>query len=373
LDAFFAISWPFSLRIRLPFRESWPAADIHDTVPLAQRILVQARMPQFRQIAACLLLRVRSLREPCCFADAAIWLNGSKAIWLLTLVALVTCLSGCRTLRCKRESDETITLTRQLAMQGKDAQQKGQWDKAESCFAEAVQKSPHDERARLGYAESLWRRGAHEQAIVHMTEAVKLSGADPALMVQLGQMHLAQNNLPTAKRMAEKSLQANRNLPSAWALRANVYRAAGQHEEALADYHRALGEQPHYPEVQLALAELYSQGHKPERALATLQSLADQFPPGSVPADLLCRQGRVLCNLGRQREAVECFVAAAQLQPTPDLLYELAHAQLSLGDNGSGQLTIQRALQLNPQHSGALQLQNELASRQQQLAGVLQR
>jgi tetratricopeptide (TPR) repeat protein len=296
--------------------------------------------------------------------------------WHLRIVGLLLvvgccCTSGCRTLRCKKESDETIAVTRQLALQGKDAQQRGSWEKAESCFAQAVQRSPADERARLGYAESLWNRGAKELAITHMTEAVKLSGHDPALMVQLGQMHLAVNNLPAAARMADKALATNKQLPSGWALRGNVHRISGERDEALADYHRALSLQPHYPEVQFSLAEIYSQDNRPERALATLQSLADQFPPGSVPADLHFREALVLRKLGRHHEAAESLAAAIHIQPHPDVLYELAQTRLELGDPGNAQLAVQRALQMNPQHQAALRLQGELVNRQQQLTASI--
>lgn len=291
--------------------------------------------------------------------------------WTLGALLVLLAATGCKTLRCKKESDETIALTRQLALQGKDAQQRGRWDKAESCFAEAVQRSPADERARLGYAESLWNRGAKELAVTHMTEAVKLSGHEPNLMVQLGQMHLALNNLPAAARLADKALAHNKQLATAWALRGNVHRANGQREEALADYHRALSAQSHYPEVQLALAEIYVQDQRPDRALATLQSLADQFPPGSAPADLHVRQALVLRDLGRHSEAADLLATAVAVQPHPDVLIELAQTRLALGDPGNAQLAVQRALQLNPQHQAALRLQGELLRGQQQLTAAV--
>jgi tetratricopeptide (TPR) repeat protein len=287
------------------------------------------------------------------------------------LIALALC-TGCRTLRCKPQSDETIAMTRQLSLQGKDAQQKGQWDKAEAYFADAVQRSPADERARCGYAESLWNRGAHELAVVHMVEAVKLSGDDPERLVQLGQMYLDQNNLPAAMRQADRAIAANKHLASAWGLRASVQRAGGQQEEALAAYHRALSLQPHYPEAQVAVAELYNGSGRPQRALATLQSLADQYPPGSVPPDVLYRQGLVHKQLGRNQDAAECLAAAAQVHPSPDLLVELAQTRLLVGDLGSATAATNGALQLDPRHAAALHLRNELAIKQQRFAGLPQ-
>lgn len=289
----------------------------------------------------------------------------------LALCCLVVLGTGCRTFRCKKESDETIALTRQLALQGKDAQQKGQWDKAEAYFADAVQKSPADERARLGYAESLWQRGLHEQAVAHMQEAVKLSGNDPERLVQLGQMYLAQRNLPAAMRQADKAIAANKHLSSAWALRASVLRENGDREAALAAYHRALGFQPHYPEVQLAIAEIYGQTQRPQRALATLQSLSDQFPPGSVPPDLMVRQALVLRELGRTHDAAECLAVAAQGTPNPDVLRELAATRLQMGDLASASIALNAALQLNPGDVRTVALHQEIAARQPSLTATM--
>ena len=289
---------------------------------------------------------------------------------LIAILIGLNCLTGCRSLRCKKESDETIALTRQLSLQGKDAQQKGQWDRAEAYFAEAVQRSPADERARCGFAESLWQRGAQEQAVTHMVEAVKLSGDDPERIVQLGQMYLALNNLPAALRQADKALAANKHLPQAWALKADVQRASGQREDALASYHRALSLQPHFPAAQVAVAELYDGSGRPQRALATLQSLSDQYPPGSVPPDVLFRQGLALKQLGRHQDAADSLAAAARIQPTPELLVELAHCRLLAGDLGSATLANNGALQIDPYFAAALQLRSELAARQQRFAGL---
>jgi tetratricopeptide (TPR) repeat protein len=311
------------------------------------------------------------LRTSCAMVRGQFVLGVCRSLPVTLLIALVVS-SGCRTLRCKSQSDETIAATRQLSLQGKDAQQKGHWDKAEAYFADAVQRSPADERARCGYAESLWCRGAQEQAVVHMVEAVKLSGDDPERLVQLGQMYLAQNNLPAAMRQADRAIAANKHLASAWGLRASVQRASGQNEEALAAYHRALSLQPHFPEAQVAVAELYNSSGRPQRALATLQSLAGQYPPGSVPPDVLYRQGLVLKQLGRNQDAADCLAAAAQMQPSPELLVELAQARLLVGDLGSATAATNGALQLDPRHAAALQLRNDLAAKQQRFAGLPQ-
>ena len=268
---------------------------------------------------------------------------------------------GCRALRCRKVSDESINEARQLSLQARDAEQKGRWQQAEEYYAAAVTRCPTDERARCGYAETLWHRGAKMDAVAHMEEGVRLSGDDPERVVQLGKMYLERGELHRAAVQAEKAISANRRLASAWALRGDVQRAEGSRTEALASYHRALCYQPQFPEVQLALAEVHSQEGKPQRALATIQALAANYPAGQVPSDVAHRQGLAYRSLGRYRESADALAAAAR-QPgaSPDLLYDLARSQTLAGDKGAASQTIAAALRLKPDHAASLSLQQEL-------------
>ena len=95
---------------------------------------------------------------------------------------------------------------------------------AETLFAAAILKCPSDERARSGYAESLWQRGAREQAIEHMEEAVRLSVHDAQRLVRLGQMYGATGDLARAGHCADQAIGVSPELASAWALRGHVQR-----------------------------------------------------------------------------------------------------------------------------------------------------
>ncbi len=282
------------------------------------------------------------------------------------LLGLVLAGSGCRALSCKQASDESISVARQLSLQGMGAQQKGRWDQAESLYAAAVTRCPTDERARCGYAESLWQRGAHDEAVAHMEEAVRLSGDDPERMVQLGNMYLSLGQLDRAQAIADKAIAANRHLSGAWALRGDIQRGQNRMTDALASYHRALSLREHYPEVQFALAELYSQQGRPQRALATLQSLSDDFPPGQIPTNVLYREGLVLRQLGRYQDAAKALAQASQTgEPSAELLNELARTQMLAGDPASAALANAAALARDPNHGPSQQLKTELDGRQQ--------
>jgi tetratricopeptide (TPR) repeat protein len=296
---------------------------------------------------------------------AGAWLASGAAAMVLAATA------GCGLFRCQKVSDEAVAAARQMSLQGIDAQQRGQWDEAEALFASAVGQCPRDERARCGYAESLWQRGAADEAIRHMEEAARLSGHDPERLVQLGQMVRSRGELHRAGVQADRAIAANPQLASAWALRGQVQQAQGQRAEALASFHRALSLQPHYPEVQLAIAEIYSQENRPQRALATLHALAASFPPGQEPIEVLVREGLALRQLGRHHDAARSLAAATQrANASAELLYELARTQLLAGEHASARLAVAEGLDREPHHAGCLALQQELGTSQAVLAAT---
>jgi Flp pilus assembly protein TadD len=291
---------------------------------------------------------------------AFVLLHASRAaiVFLLLSAALSAC--GCRVLRRYKASDESISAARQLSLQGLDAQQRGHWDRAEMLFAAAILKCPSDERARCGYAESLWQRGAASEAIDHMEEAARLSGDDPERLVRLGQMYRARGDLARAGRQADLAIAANPQLAKAWALRGSVLQAEGNRSEALANYHRALSYEESLPDVQLAIAEIYAQENRPQRALATLQALAASFAPSQVPPEVLVAEGRALVALGRPQDASRVLAQAAR-QPNPpiELLVELARTQMLAGEPSAARQTVAATLARDPQHAGCLALERE--------------
>jgi tetratricopeptide (TPR) repeat protein len=295
-----------------------------------------------------------------------------RAIVLALVLAAANFASGCRILRGPRISDESIAAARRLSLQGIDAQQRGHWDRSETLFAAAILKCPSDERARWGYAEALWRRGAFDQAIGHMEEAVRLSGHDPERLVRLGHMYRARGDWQRAGELAERAIAANSQLAAAWALRGDVLRSQGQRSEALAAYHRALSYAQPLPEVQLAIADIYAQDNRPQRALTTLQALAGSYPPGQAPPEVLFRQALVFRTLSRHHDSIRTFRdLALRGDPPPELLSELARSQMLTADATAARQTILAALNSYPHDSACLALANELHMSTGQVAPAL--
>ncbi|MCA9154676.1 MAG: tetratricopeptide repeat protein [Planctomycetales bacterium] len=280
--------------------------------------------------------------------------------------------AGCSSLSPNPVADNVVS-ARQMSMRGLDALHRGRWDEAETDFAAAVQACPVDERAHQHYAETLWHRGARAEALEHMRTAIKLSGQDPNLLVRIGQMHLALDELGPASQYAEAALQRNRQLPDAWALRGDVASRSRAWDEALASYHRALNLHENMPAVQRAVAEIYLTQGNAHRALATVQAAAAAYPSDQTPVELLTIEGVALKSLGQFDAAVARLTAAAERgTPSDELLYQLGHARLLAGDPANARLALNEALKLNPRHPASVQLRDEIDEASQQMA-TLQR
>jgi len=297
-------------------------------------------------------LRVRrQLLRVCCFS----------------LISLSVLAGGCATFR-KKPADDVVVAARQKSLRGMEAAQKGEWDTAEALFADAVASCPLDERARNRYADALWRRGAEQEAITQMEEAVRLSGGAPDIHVQLGEMYLAQENFEAAQQQAELALAADHQLASAWALRGGALEQRGSLREAMSAYHRAMSYRPHYPEVQLAAARLYRKQERPQRTLATLQALVAQYRPGEAPAAMLLEEGIAYKDVQRYAEATNSLLLAADnTEPSSELLYHLSEAQLGTGNIVEARMNLARAMQNSGATPELRQLQARIQSSEQQL------
>lgn len=283
-----------------------------------------------------------------------------RALVLLTLVALLA--GGCCRFR-PQSSDQSVIQARQLSLQGMEANEQGRSTDAEKIFANAVKACPTDERARHCYAESLWNRGARGDAIQQLEHAVKLSSGDPQRMVQLGNWYLEQGNVTDAERCAKTAIARGPRLSAAWALQGKVHAQRGELEAALSDYHRALAYDKQQPDVQKAVAEVYRKQNRPHRALATLEALADQYPPGEVPADVHGLQGLALSAMGRHENAIERLLLATEGDsPDPEWLCDLADTYARSGHAASAEATLDRALGLYPDYRPAQQLREQWAA-----------
>lgn len=295
-------------------------------------------------------------REHGVFAYAC-WPN---SVWFWVIVCMVM-LSGCRAFR-GGSRDSPLSNARQLSLRGADALDRQRYQDAESLFTEAIQQCAEDERAHWGYAETLWKRGKHSEAIAHMQKAVYLTKKKPEYLVRLGEMQLAVHQLESARAQALAAIAEDHRNAQAFALMGNVCLATREWDSALENYQRALLIQPDYAEVQLATADLYRQMGRPQRSLATLDRMADLHPVEHSESEAMIIRGLALADLGQKEEAIAVLNRSVdRLAPDrPDPFLQVASAQYRLGELVQARMTLGRVLQQFPDHEAAKRLQSNL-------------
>lgn len=244
--------------------------------------------------------------------------------------------------------------SRELSQQGLAALEREDWASAESSFSRAIKTCPDNSDARRCYAEGLWSRGDRTAALDQIREAIRLSPADSGLHLRLAQMSLELGDEQTAQHETSKALDLDPNLAEGWVMRARLLARRGRLTEALADYHRALRFSPEHREVLYEVAQVHRALDQPRRALTTLQQLVELYPPGSEPPQVMALMGLSHLSLGQPQQAAETLRLAAELgEETPELLCQLAEAELRAGQTLAADEAVRRALAIDPDHAAS--------------------
>lgn len=280
---------------------------------------------------------------------------------ILIPIILSLTLAGCALPRGFGPVSRSLAASRELCQKGVAAGERDQWQKAEGLLSAAVDACPDDHNARRHFAEVLWEKGNHKEAIEQLEEAGRLADQDATLLVRLGQMHLEMGQLEPARQRVEHALDLDPKLPEAWATRGRLLQVAGRTKEALADYHRALGLAPADPDIQLHIAELYTRLDQPQRALAALNSLADGYAPGEEPRQVLRMQGLAYAALGRHDDAAKSFTqASSRGDPDPKIFHLLACAEMAAGRPQQASAAAGQALAIDPNHQPSHEMLDRL-------------
>ena len=284
------------------------------------------------------------------------WQKPARSLRVLGVIvaaaAFCAASPGCATLRGKRDNSEAIGACRQLSREGVAALEHGDAARAQLLLDQAVEANGNDVDARRQLADVLWQSGNAAEAMIHIDRAVELDSQHAPTIVRSGEMRLGLGDSDGALHRADESLLLDPTLAGAWSLRGRVFRAKGQYERALADYHQALRFNPHSAEVLLEAAEVQYQLGRPQRCLTTLQNLLQSYPPGEEPRRALWLEGLAFSAVDRPQDAVEALYAASSRGPAePELLYQLARAQSAAGQPADAAATAQLAADAGHQGS----------------------
>jgi tetratricopeptide (TPR) repeat protein len=235
------------------------------------------------------------------------------------------------------------------------------WQEAEGLLDRAVVACPIDPDARRYYAEALLQRGATDEAISQLEEAIHLTPDDPALVIRAGEIYFYRGDHVEAQRWANEAINLDPTAVDAWALRGRIHHAGGRYRQALADFQRALGYRPEDVRLLSEVADVYMNLGRPGRTLLHLQNLEETHVSGEVPPDLMERKAEALTALGRYQEAAVCYRMVCQrVQPSAELYYNLAKAELRAGQMVRARVATQNALGIDPQHQPSTHLLSQL-------------
>jgi tetratricopeptide (TPR) repeat protein len=238
-------------------------------------------------------------------------------------------------------------------------------------FSRAASQESNNKSVHASSARAAQEQGNPSLAIEHMHRAVELSGNEPKLVVELGEMYLAVGQWLPAKRQAELALRLNHRFAPAWKLQAKTHLAKGDLDAALADFQRAAGLNPALPGVQLAIVETYQQKKQPLRALAAVEQILGKYPPDQQPERALLAKSVALMELRQLNPAIQTLQAASQREnASSEVFLRLGQAQLLAGQVSEARLTLNLGKKAFPEIGDFDSLLTELQSAQQRLASV---
>ncbi len=265
------------------------------------------------------------------------------------MVVLIAATAGCRATLPHVPFGHTEGDAHSLCQQGAAALERGDLLQAEKHLANAIRIEAADSQSRCLYAEVLRREGRLQEAVEQLRQAAKASPNDAGVYIKTAAVQLDLRQLDAAQASIEQAIGLDTKRADAWLVHGRIMRAKGDLQQALASLHRGLSFAPEDRAIRYELAEVYQQMRQPHRALAVLDALAADYPPGEEPQRLFHLKGLVYMALGRYTQAADALAAACSRQhPSQELLGLLAQAQELAARTVSGNLGDRQRLALNP-------------------------
>lgn len=250
----------------------------------------------------------------------------------------------------------------------------GRYDEAQRLYLALHERNRRDEEVLYLLGVLCCDLGAFDAACRFLREALQVSPGFPEAAEQLV---LALNGLGVIQLEQEKYAEAERTLREALAAAPDLIparnnlglalRHQGRLAEAAACFEEVLARDPAHAGAAINLANVLRLLGRPEEARERLEQVLAAQPDS---AEALNNLGTVLQDLGRPGEARACLERAAALDPvSPRIRWNLALAQLLLGDYGQGWANYESRWEGCPHLRGAYDKPPGLAWRGEPLAG----
>ncbi|MCE9604052.1 MAG: tetratricopeptide repeat protein [Planctomycetia bacterium] len=267
---------------------------------------------------------------------------------LLLLPLLLPC-GGCCLWRMQNPVSKSVVESRQYVQQGVNALERRDLSEAERYCSQAIRACPDDPEARRHYADVLWEQGRPKEAIAQIEAALNHAADDTETRLRAAEMRLITRDYEGSLADVRRAIDVDPKSAAAWAMKGRILRERGELQQALADTQRSLTYEPRNRVVLRQSADLYAALQQPNKALCSLQALADTYGPGEEPQDLFVAEGFAYAALDRRYEAAKSLRAACERGPaTSELLLALAEVETSAGQSLEAYRTAQQAIALAP-------------------------
>jgi len=296
-----------------------------------------------------------------------------------TVLGCLIILSG--TLGCSimtpRMDLATLTMAAEIERRGDQLFQQGNYSAAAVRFEEAAGLITTDHIVRRKLADTYWEKSHYQAAIVSMQGAIDLVDAEldselrQQWLVRLGEMHSDLGNVPSALAAVNQVISENPQLLSARILRATIYERVQSFDQALEDFHYALGlitpeSGAIRSQLEISVAGIYSKQRRTNRVLSITSGIDTRALESQQAIKVHLMRAMALRDRRRHAEAIRELQQLLELDGVePQAHFVLATTYWEQGDLIRCQQSINQTLQILPHHPGAIRLQQDI-NRQQQ-------
>ncbi len=275
-------------------------------------------------------------------------------LWLA--LVLILCCHGCAGLRSRlAHRSEECNL---LCEEARQAREEGRDNHADKLLDAAVRQRPTDTQTRLDLAEELWSGGRQIAAADVVARMVAERPDDAPAALRLARMEFEIGRTAAAEAALRLAMINDPENPEALRLKAELAERRGDWDGALAIYHQLVQITPDDLSAHLAMASVHVRRGQSDCAAPILRAVVHHSQ--ATPEQCRAAQwqlGMSYAQADRWSDAVASLESSLQYgSATAEDWYRVAYAQARVGDQEAAYASISRALQLSPNHGGALEL-----------------
>ena len=228
-------------------------------------------------------------------------------------------------------------------------------------LAEALKRTPHNERVLLSMGEIHLQSGEPEQAKPLLERAAALNPANAEIWNELGGVAAAQGDAAGALAFYRKAIACDPQSPYALLNAAQALSQAGPNAEAEALFRRALAADPRSADAANGLGLLLAGA---ERLAESKQMFLRAIELRPDHASAINNLGVLYMKMGQTNDAIAAFEYGVRTLPASEELYmNLGRAYLQSGAPQKARETMQRLLEQAPNNQAARNALRALESR----------